>query len=188
MIAGRARAACGASLGGMAARADTLDLARMRLASGEGRRLDLEVPVGGFSYGGQHYVVAPPSVPVTLDVSRTTHDGHALRLRFAATIVGPCMRCLGDASPSLDVDVREVDQPGQGDELESPYVADDVLDLEAWARDGLALTLPQQVLCRPECAGLCAVCGESLNDVGPDHGHAPEADPRWAKLRELRLE
>ena len=38
-------------------------------------------------------------------------------------------------------------------------MAGEVLDLGAWARDALALALPDQVLCRPDCAGLCAVCG-----------------------------
>jgi len=43
------------------------------------------------------------------------------------------------------------------------------------------------LLCRKDCAGLCAVCGENLNAAGPDHRHEAEPDPRWAKLRELEL-
>ena len=62
---------------------------------------------------------------------------------------------------------------------------DDVLDLTAWAHDALALAVPQQVVCRPGCAGLCPVCGESRND-GRSHDHPQEPDPRWAKLRELQ--
>jgi uncharacterized protein len=46
--------------------------------------------------------------------------------------------------------------------------------------------MPQRLLCRPDCAGLCSVCGESLNDAAPgSHEHPSEPDPRWAKLREL---
>ena len=33
----------------------------------------------------------------------------------------------------------------------------------------------------------CAICGENLNEAGPEHGHEAEPDPRWAKLRELEL-
>jgi uncharacterized protein len=43
------------------------------------------------------------------------------------------------------------------------------------------------VLCRPDCAGLCPVCGEDLNAAGPDHAHEREPDPRWAALRDLNL-
>jgi DUF177 domain-containing protein len=63
-----------------------------------------------------------------------------------------------------------------------------VLELRRWARDALALALPTKLLCRPDCAGLCPVCGADLNETGPDHTHEREPDPRWAKLSELRLE
>jgi uncharacterized protein len=83
---------------------------------------------------------------------------------------------------------REVSQPGEGEELQSPYVRDGVLDLRGWARDALALTVPGQVLCRADCAGLCPVCGVDLNLAGDDHAHEREPDPRWAKLAELHFE
>ena len=46
---------------------------------------------------------------------------------------------------------------------------------------------PAQIVCREDCAGLCAVCGENLNR-SPDHAHEREPDPRWAALRELKLD
>jgi uncharacterized protein len=70
--------------------------------------------------------------------------------------------------------------------MSSPYVDDEHLDLEAWTRDALSLALPTQIVCRPDCAGLCPRCGANLNDE-PGHEHEPEPDPRWAKLRELKL-
>jgi uncharacterized protein len=88
----------------------------------------------------------------------------------------------------FEVLAREVSQPGEGEELESPYVQDGVLDLKAWARDALALTIPTQILCRPDCAGLCPVCGTDLNEAGPEHAHEQEPDPRWAKLSELHFD
>jgi DUF177 domain-containing protein len=172
----------------MPARTDILDLARLSLASGEGRRLDLNVAFDDLTFGGETYAVQPAAVPVRLDVSRTTGQGYALRLRFVATLAGPCMRCLGDAEPTFEVDAREVSQPGGGDELSSPYMDGEELDLSAWSRDALALALPTQLLCRGDCAGLCPMCGEDLNEAGPEHSHAAEPDPRWAKLRELKLD
>jgi uncharacterized protein len=99
------------------------------------------------------------------------------------------MRCLEPAAPEFDVDAREVEQPGAADEeLSSPYVnADGELDVAAWTRDALALTLPAQITCTPDCAGLCAQCGANLNDE-PDHAHESEPDPRWSKLSEIRFD
>jgi uncharacterized protein len=171
----------------MPARADTFDLAALRLASGEGRDFMLDVAVAPFELGGARWEVEPARVPVRLDVSRTTHSGYALRLRFEVALHGPCMRCLEPASPRFAIDAREVDRPGGGDELSSPYVAEEQIDMTAWARDALALALPAQLLCREDCQGLCPVCGENLDAAGPEHRHEAEPDPRWAKLRELEL-
>ena len=172
----------------MSPRTDSFDLSGLRLTSGEGRRLDLEVALDPFELGGERYVPATATVPAALDVSRTTANGYALRLRLHARLTGPCMRCLTDAVPEYEIDAREVSLPDGGEELESPYVVDGVLDLRGWAHDAVALALPAQILCRPDCAGLCPVCGEDLNLAEPDHGHEREPDPRWAKLSELRFD
>ncbi|MEA2391372.1 MAG: hypothetical protein QOK31_1481 [Solirubrobacteraceae bacterium] len=173
----------------MAQRTDSFDLARLRLTTGEARRLDLEVVLDPVSFGGERYVVRPASAPVRVDVSRTTGLGYALRVRFTVALVGPCMRCLEPAELALAVDAREVSQRGGIDELTSPYVdEEEQLDVAGWARDALVLALPAQILCVAECAGLCAVCGENLNTAGGEHGHEREPDPRWAKLRELKLD
>lgn len=169
------------------ARTDAFDLGRLGLSSGEGRRLELEVGVDGFEFGGQRYEVPGRQVEAVLDVAHTT-TGYALRLRFDTELDGPCVRCLEPAGQAVDIDTREVDQPGGVDELSSEYVDGDELDLHSWARDALALALPTQIVCRADCAGLCAVCGENLNEAGPEHHHEPEPDPRWAALRELKLD
>jgi uncharacterized protein len=164
----------------------TIDLARLALSHGEGRRLELPLRPGTLELGGQTYASADPEVPATLDVSRT-NSGYAFRLRFPVQLQGPCMRCLADAGTELEIDAREVDQESTGDEeLRSPYVEDTELDLGRWAHDAMALALPAQILCRPECAGLCPICGESLNDAAAGaHDHESAPDPRWAKLRDL---
>jgi uncharacterized protein len=170
----------------MSAQYHNIDLGQLGLTPGAARRLEVELEPGAFEFGGESYTPVPATVPARLDVSRTV-AGHALRLRFEAVLAGPCMRCLEPAEVTIGVDAREVSQPAGGDEeLESPYVDGEELALGAWARDALALALPAQLLCREDCAGLCPVCGGSMNDARPgEHDHPRPVDPRLAKLGEL---
>jgi uncharacterized protein len=170
----------------MPVRSDAFDLAGLQLSPGAGRRIELHVAIDPLLLGGERYTVEPALVAATLDASRTTGGGYALRLWFEAKLAGPCMRCLEPAAPLVTVDSREVSQPSE--ELESPYLDGEVLDVRAWAHDALALAMPAKLLCRADCAGLCPVCGADLNNVGPDHRHERERDPRWAKLSEIRFE
>ncbi len=172
----------------MAAETHDFDLAGLRLSAGEGRRMALDVPIQPLLLGGERYAAAPDRVPVQLEISRMLGGGYALRLSFQTALQGPCMRCLEQAAPIVEVESREVDRPGGGEDLESPYVRAETLDLAAWARDAFALAVPTKVLCREDCAGLCPVCAADLNRAGPEHHHAAAPDGRWAKLRELKLE
>jgi uncharacterized protein len=168
--------------------ADTLDLKTLDLRPGEGRRFDIEVRVAPMSAGGQRYAVEDGKAVARVDISRTT-TGFAFRLRVGASLSGPCTRCLSEAHPVTEVDTREVEEPAVSAELRSPYFEDGELKLASWVRDALVLALPARLLCRDDCRGLCAVCGADLNEADPeDHRHEEAADPRWAKLRELRLE
>jgi uncharacterized protein len=172
------------------------DLASLRLSPGEGRRLDLVTSIDPLVLGSETYSAdsgesGVAGIPMQLNISRMTGGGYALRLHFSARIVGPCMRCLKPASPRVEVEAREVDRPGSGDELDSPYVHDETLDLAGWARDSFALAIPAKILCKEDCAGLCPVCAADLIDLDParpEHDHEAAPDPRWAKLRELELE
>jgi uncharacterized protein len=143
-----------------------VELGRLTLSSGEARRLDVPLGADELTIGGERYTRKRGAIS-RLDVSRTA-SGYALRLRYEAELTGPCTRCLQDARIAVEVDAREVDQPGAGDdEMRSPYVSGDELDVASWAHDALVLALPTKLLCRPDCAGLCPVCGESLNDSDP---------------------
>lgn len=171
------------------ARTTIIDLSRLSLAHGEGKRLELPVALAPFELAGQTYEAGPAAPTMRLEVSRPS-GGFAFRLNFPIHLEGPCMRCLEPGALDLEVEAREVDQPTTEDaELRSPYVADDELDIGRWAHDAVLLALPTRFLCRPDCAGLCPICGESLNDADPaDHEHDSGGDPRWAALRDLKLD
>lgn len=165
---------------------NTIDLGRLGLSSGEGANLTPQIVIDAIELGGQRYTAPGAVVDARLDVSHTT-SGYALRFRYEIRLEGPCMRCLEPASHELSIDAREVDQPGGGDDLRSPYLDGDELDVKSWARDALVLALPVQIRCTPECRGLCGICGANLNE-NPEHAHEREPDPRWKKLSELKLD
>ncbi len=166
-----------------------VDLSRLTLSYGEGKRIDLPVRIEPLELGGQAYKTTSETLDTRLDISRPS-GGYAFRLRFPLSIEGPCMRCLEPATIETEVDTREVDQQNTEDEeLRSPYVLDDELDLGRWAHDAALLAIPTQFICRPGCAGLCPVCGASLNDADPSaHEHNTGGDPRWSKLKDLKIE
>ncbi len=172
----------------MAAISDSINLDRLVLSAGEGRRFDFELRPGRLEYGGQSYQPSGETVPARLEISRTA-TGFAMRLRFEALMQGPCVLCLEPAEVLVKVEAREVEQrAAESEELISPYVDEGELDLAAWSHDALALAMPDRFLCRSECAGLCPVCGASLNDAdASEHRHEPPRDPRFARLAELEI-
>jgi uncharacterized protein len=164
----------------------TLDLRKYRLRSGESLRDEQEVEIAPIELGGQRYLVVPENVAAELTVTRAS-TGTVYELRFHVRLHGPCFRCLGDAVLDERLSLREyqAESPGGAEELTTSYVTNNRLDLSAWARDGLVLALPDKILCRPDCAGLCPVCGVDLNAEPHEHEES-EQDPRWAALAELK--
>jgi uncharacterized protein len=163
----------------------SFDLRQVKLRPGEEHREALEVELPTFEFGGERYVPVPEHVPAQLIVTQAV-TGTVLRLAFTTRLFGPCYRCLGDAVLDVPIDAREYQASDPEDEeLTTPYLENDVVDVSGWARDAVALALPDQILCRPDCAGLCPECGRNLNDEPHEHAEE-EVDPRWAALEALR--
>jgi uncharacterized protein len=79
-------------------------------------------------------------------------------------------------------------ESGAADEeadVEERFLDGDLLDLEPAFRDVVVLALPLSPLCREDCPGLCPECGARLAEVGPNHEHGDNVDPRWAALRQI---
>jgi uncharacterized protein len=164
----------------------SFSLRALKLRSGEQFQDEREIALAPLEFGGERYFPVPERVQAELRATKAT-TGIVFELEFVGRLHGPCHRCLADAVVERRIRVREYHAASaQADEeLRSPYIVDETLDLSAWARDALALDLPTQILCRPDCAGLCPVCGKDLN-VEPHTHEEVRSDPRWAALEELR--
>jgi uncharacterized protein len=129
----------------------------------------------------------PPGSPVELDLRlESVIEGVLVTGTAMVQLRGECVRCLGEVSEELEVDIQELFvYPGsEATEEEASRMEGDLVDLEPLLRDGVVLDLPFQPLCREDCLGLCVECGANLND-DPDHSHETTLDPRWEKLRGL---
>jgi uncharacterized protein len=163
----------------------SFDLRKAKLRPGEELREALDVELPAFEFGGQRYVPVPEAVEAALTVTRAV-TGTVFALDFTARLHGPCVRCLGDAVLEVPIHAREYQaQSPEDDEMRTPYLVENRLEVSAWARDAVALALPDKILCRPDCAGLCPECGKNLNDEPHTHEETT-ADPRWAPLEALR--
>ena len=162
------------------------NLRTVRLRSGERYRDVVSVALEPLELGGQRFLPIPENPEASFAISQVS-SGTLFELSLEVRLHGRCFRCLEDAALDVRIDAKEYQatSPGEAEELTCPYVVDDRLDLSAWARDAVALALPEKILCKSDCAGLCAGCGANLNGepcaCGPE-----EPDVRWSKLAELR--
>ena len=134
----------------------------------------------------------PPDRPVTVDAEiESVVEGLLVTGTVRATAVVNCVRCLREFDQELEVEVRELFalEPRREEDEDEGYAVlpDDRLPLDTMARDALVLGFPAFPLCRPDCAGLCPVCGADRNTVDCGHGGTETIDPRWAGLADLRL-
>lgn len=162
----------------------TFNLRTVRLHPGELFQADLPVALEPLDLGGQRYVPEPEEPSARFVMNRAV-SGTVFSLELEVALVGPCIRCLQSATVPIRVAAKEYQaESPDSEELEMPYLADDRLDLSAWARDLIVLSLPPKILCREDCAGLCSGCGANLN-LEPCTCEPTEADNRFAKLADL---
>jgi uncharacterized protein len=131
--------------------------------------------------------------PVTgnLEIARTLLS---LRLRgtVATAATMACGRCLTVIERPLEVTLDEefpLTADARPEDTEAGWVTGPgpVLDVTEVIRQQLLLAVPMVPLCRPDCRGICPVCGANRNERDCGHSDRP-ADPRWAPLAKLKIE
>jgi uncharacterized protein len=144
--------------------------------------------------GIEDLIGVPLGAAVELDLRlESVMEGVLVTGTVTAPVSGECGRCLTAVGDTLTTTVQELfvypdastrgaAEPDEEDEL--PQLVGDLLDLEPTLRDAVVLALPLNPLCREDCKGLCATCGERLDDLPEDHAH-DQTDARWSALSGL---
>ena len=169
----------------------TLDLPRL---GREGRlSLEADVPSDDPLWEGSELSFDGP-VSMRFDAHEAGSGEIVVRGRVKGTLLGECRRCLEPIRRGINLNVTLVFVPSdelRDDEGESDVlvVTPDVVDLNLGeaVREELILNVPRYGECRPDCKGLCPICGVNLNETTCDCS-LDEPDPRWDALRALKNE
>jgi uncharacterized protein len=163
-----------------------------------GSMIELQQTVTAPAPLGLELAHVPEGVDIALDLRlEAVEEGVLVSGTVETTYQAECSRCLEAATGPLSLNLTELyaydptevrrrgfrNAPVEEDE-EIAQMVGDLLDLEPALRDAVALELPVNPLCDPDCAGLCATCGVRLDDE-PGHDHADTTDTRWAALQAL---
>jgi len=127
----------------------------------------------------------------------TFRDGTRVHVRgtITADVDLACTRCAEALTEHLEIPFEDVfvnasdeanedDLEVEGADLDEQLVEGDEIDLIDVVREQILLNLPEQVLCKEDCKGLCPQCGANRNLIDCDCGK-DEIDPRWAALKNL---
>ena len=118
-----------------------------------------------------------------------------VRGRLRASVDHACDRCLKELRQDFDTGfdlffypMTMIEDGGEAaismDETEIGFYDGEGVGLPDVVREQLQLWIPVRSLCRPDCKGLCPVCGGNRNEAGCDCRES-FTDPRWEALRHL---
>ncbi|MCI0521539.1 MAG: DUF177 domain-containing protein [Chloroflexi bacterium] len=137
-----------------------------------------------------------PSLSIAPDLDLNALQGHVHVSRTAqgllvqsylrAALAAECVRCLSPFQQTVQTDFTELYAFSRNATTESELLLPDDMhiDLRPLVREYTLLAMPISPLCRPDCRGLCPVCGENLNETTCDHSNEA-VDPRLEQLKNL---
>ena len=161
-----------------------LDVKSILHVPGAKQEFQFELDLSDMEFAGRYPVSRPVTVEGTV---RNSADVLELNLTARTTLDAVCDRCAAEFVREVRYPVEAVLVSGEvTDSYENPWVfelEDGCADLDDIVTTALVLNMPSQLLCKPDCKGLCFRCGANLN-LGPCNCK-PEPDPRFAALQQL---
>jgi uncharacterized protein len=156
---------------------------------------DVNYPAGELSFSPELRQDGNLHAAGTAELLRNTLGEIRIRGTMQARIISQCDRCLEDAAvqidgpfdlfyrPTPEVNGHHEIRVAEG-EVELSFYDGDGVALADVLREFILLSMPMQLVCRPDCRGICPVCGGNRNEVDC-HCQAKAVDERWAALRKL---
>jgi DUF177 domain-containing protein len=161
---------------------NTIDVRELLRHPGVSREEPIRGTVDGLA---TELVRVPDDELVAADlVLESVVEGIVVSGHVGGTWLLRCARCLTEFDRPFDVTVSELFVPSPDEDADAyPLGPDGELDPDQMVRDAVGVEMPFSPLCRPDCKGLCEICGGNRN-LGECPGHA-EVDPRFAVLSDL---
>ena len=150
------------------------------LSEGVGKSVDMEFDVPSLRIDDD---LTLSMLQGQLHLSRTSY-GILVQGDLQTTLTAECRRCLDEVNFTATLPIEEIFIAPPRSDAEFTVADDGILDLVPLVRQETLLAIPLSILCKPDCAGLCATCGANLNDGPCDC--VPDIDPRFAALKALK--
>ncbi len=93
-----------------------------------------------------------------------------------------CYSCGKEFEHEQEIEFNETFTGSPGEE--EYELLSEKIDLDKAVIDNIVLKLPTKLLCKPDCKGLCSICGGNLNEVKCNCNDL-KIDPRFEKLKQL---
>lgn len=173
-----------------------LSLAELKRTPGSMLEIETEIPAPSDLSVAMARVIEGSPMEIRLRLE-SVMEGVLVTAELEYPVTAECARCLDPIEWVDSCRLMELYRysPEKGDNHQSRaleedtdedesnlHVENDSINLEGVFRDSIVLDLPLRPLCTEECAGLCAVCGEKVENGEHDH---VTVDPRWSALSDL---
>lgn len=132
---------------------------------------------------------------------KKTRRNVAVKGRLLGTLTFVCAKCLSSSEYKVDLGFTHVfvtrahhgalptdlqEEEGFFEQADFTYYDGKVVELEPVVAEEFVLSQPWFPVCREDCKGLCQRCGQNLNE-GQCGCEVEAVDPRWARLKEIKL-
>jgi DUF177 domain-containing protein len=158
-------------------------------------RFDVELAPGQIEFLDPKLKQAGPlKASGTVELSAESISEIRVAGHLSVEMAADCDRCMEPARFPIDGDFELFYRPISEDlgeetvidesEAELGFYEGNGIELNDVLREYVLLALPMQRVCRPDCQGICPVCGQNRNQQ-LCACHTESADDRWEALKNL---